>query len=203
MSWLARSIANSLNLDDDGGEDNNVVPNRTPHDSSPTNPDQISPDDEQTQSSSQIEENEAQSRGVKEDLTEFKQTLTRQLWGVASFLAPPPTANDNQPVSSENFDESGPSDQSDEEDRVDSGIGDRFKSEISKMSSNYFPFGSEENEVENREENRENEEEEEDELSAVGITDEVLAFAGNIAHHPETWLDFPLDEEEDLDGMLC
>jgi len=36
---------------------------------------------------------------------------------------------------------------------------------------------------------------------AVGITDEVLAFARNIAMHPETWLDFPLDEEEDLDGM--
>jgi hypothetical protein len=36
---------------------------------------------------------------------------------------------------------------------------------------------------------------------AVGITDEVLAFAGNIGMHPETWLDFPLDEEEDLGGM--
>lgn len=36
---------------------------------------------------------------------------------------------------------------------------------------------------------------------AVGITEEVLAFARNIAMHPETWLDFPLDEEEDLDGM--
>jgi hypothetical protein len=26
---------------------------------------------------------------------------------------------------------------------------------------------------------------------AVGITDEVLAFAGNIRMHPETWLDLP------------
>ncbi|KAM1788116.1 hypothetical protein ACFX11_038443 [Malus domestica] len=33
---------------------------------------------------------------------------------------------------------------------------------------------------------------------AVGITEEVLAFARNIAMHLETWLDFPLDEEEDL-----
>ncbi|KAM1476674.1 hypothetical protein ACFXTO_038633 [Malus domestica] len=33
---------------------------------------------------------------------------------------------------------------------------------------------------------------------AVEITEEVLAFARNIAMHLETWLDFPLDEEEDL-----
>ena len=33
------------------------------------------------------------------------------------------------------------------------------------------------------------------------ITDEVLAFARNIGMHPETWLDFPIDEEEDLDGI--
>jgi hypothetical protein len=39
----------------------------------------------------------------------------------------------------------------------------------------------------------------------VGVTDEVLTFAGNISMHPETWLDFPLfTEEEDDDGMfLC
>ncbi|KAL2460341.1 BSD domain-containing protein [Abeliophyllum distichum] len=34
--------------------------------------------------------------------------------------------------------------------------------------------------------------------NAVGITEEVLAFARNIAHHPETWLDFPLSEEEEF-----
>ena len=47
-------------------------------------------------------------------------------------------------------------------------------------------------------------EEKEEELEgdcAVGVTEEVLAFARNIAMHPETWLDFPLDEEEDLGGM--
>jgi len=35
---------------------------------------------------------------------------------------------------------------------------------------------------------------------AVALTDEVVAFADNIAMHPETWLDFPLAEEEDNDG---
>lgn len=191
MSWLARSIANTLHLDDDDeAEENDVVPDRSNLDTSPTRRYQTLPNVERTQSPSgeELEENEAQSRGVKEDFTEFKQTLTRQFWGVASFLAPPVEGSGN------NLDESGPSDQSDGEDLVDSEIGNR-------MASNYHSFGSEEKEGENREDNDE-EEEEEEELIAVGITDEVLAFARNIGHHPETWLDFPLDEEEDLDGMF-
>ncbi|KAL5777569.1 hypothetical protein ACOSP7_010495 [Xanthoceras sorbifolium] len=177
MSWLARSIANSLRIEEDGGEENDVVPNQIHPDSSPTGYHEISPKNEQTKqsSSSELEENEGQSRGVKEDLTELKQTLTRQFWGVASFLAPPP----------DNLDESGPSDQSDLEDPVNSGIA------VSEMDTNNITFRSEEND----------EEEEEEELAAVGITDEVLAFATNIAHHPETWLDFPLDEEDDLDDF--
>lgn len=206
MSWLARSIVNSLHLDDDddddadGAEENDVVPDRSNLDTSPTNHCQTRPpNDDRTQSPpEESEENELQSRGVKEDLTEFKQTLTRQLWGVASFLAPPPTTHDNQRGSSNNLDESGASDQSDEEDPLDSGI---VMSEVSRMGSNYHPFGSEENEGENRNEDYGEEEEEEEGSSAVGITDEVLAFASNIAHHPETWLDFPLDEEEDLDDF--
>ncbi|ESR46899.1 BSD domain-containing protein [Citrus sinensis] len=202
MSWLARSIANSLHLDDDddGAEENDVVPDRSNLDTSPTNHYQIPPPkDDRTQSPpEQLEENEFQSRGVKEDLTEFKQTLTRQFWGVASFLAPPPTTHDNQQGSSNNLDESGAPDQSDEEDPLDSGIG---VSEMSRMGSNYYPLGSEENEGENGNGDYGEEEEEEEGLSAVGITDEVLAFASNIAHHPETWLDFPLDEEEDLDDF--
>lgn len=205
MSWLARSIANSLHLDDDddddGAEENDVVPDQSNLDTSPTNHYQIPPPkDDRTQSPpEQLEENEFQSRGVKEDLTEFKQTITRQFWGVASFLAPPPTTHDNQQGSSNNLDESGAPDQSDEEDPLDSGIG---VSEMSRMGSNYYPLGSEENEGENGNGDYGEEEEEEEGLSAVGITDEVLAFASNIAHHPETWLDFPLDEEEDLDGMV-
>ena len=38
-------------------------------------------------------------------------------------------------------------------------------------------------------------------FGGVGITDEVLAFATNIGMHTEMWLDFPIDEEEDLDRM--
>lgn len=35
---------------------------------------------------------------------------------------------------------------------------------------------------------------------AVGFTDEVVSFARDIAMHPETWLDFPLPENDDDDG---
>ena len=166
MSWLARSLANSLRLDDE----NDVVSRPSsqlsfgdPSPSSPTKPQQ--PDDHGAEPES---EDEAQTRGVKEDLSELGQVLTRQLWGVASFLAPPPSdlpqsAWDRQPE---------PSDRPDP---------------APEMAW----------------EEREGEEEEEEEReSFVGVTDEVLAFARNIAMHPETWLDFPLDEEEDLDGNL-
>ena len=38
-------------------------------------------------------------------------------------------------------------------------------------------------------------------FGGIRITDKVLAFARNIEMHPEMWLDFPIDEEEDLDHM--
>lgn len=77
-------------------------------------------------------------------------------------------------------------------------IGGRFKSGISKLStnkavseftkiaSNLLQFGDED-EAEAR--------------GAVGVTDEVLAFVRNIAMHPETWLDFPLPDDEDSDDF--
>ena len=97
MSWLARSLANSLRLDDDdnesassGDEENDVVT----HESQSSSPQRYKIQNEETkaeqQSLSPEQVAELQSRGVKEDLTELKQSLTRQLWGVASFLAPPP-----------------------------------------------------------------------------------------------------------------
>ncbi|KDP41593.1 hypothetical protein JCGZ_16000 [Jatropha curcas] len=219
MSWLARSLANSLRLDDDDDSAEHDVAPYTPHDFSPVK--RYGEDAQSTEGAErrkQVEE-EAQARGVKEDLTELKQTLTRQLWGVASFLAPPPTFNDR---SVSNLNQSEPSDRSEEGGHSDSEelegirqdfaeIGGRFRSGvtgISKAASNYFPFGSEENEVENNVEGNEGEGEElemeeRDDwgAGAIGITDEVLAFARNIAMHPETWLDFPLDEEDDLDDF--
>lgn len=35
----------------------------------------------------------------------------------------------------------------------------------------------------------------------VGVTEEVVAFARNLAMHPETWLDFPLPDDPDSDDF--
>ncbi|KAJ8773285.1 hypothetical protein K2173_028462 [Erythroxylum novogranatense] len=231
MSWLARSLANSLRLDEDDSPDNDVVPTkRAPTSLSPTKCDQqehsrLSFEDEKliNEEEEEDEDEEALGRGVKEDLTELKQTLTRQLWGVASFLAPQPTPSDRFVSDSEACDRS---DFSDERVPAEGSgiktdfteIGGRFRSgvtEMSKMASNYFQFGSgiDEGECESemrgecesemRRENEDSDTEESEECRelATGITDEVLAFARNIAMHPETWLDFPLDEEDDLDDF--
>ena len=134
-SWFARSLANSLRIDDDDDDIQNDVVTESPT-TSPRN------NNNNNNNANESEENDdetlLQGRGVKEDLDEIKQPLTRQFWGMASFLAPPPST-------------------------------------ISHSNT----FGS-----------------------AVGITEEVLTFAMNIAMHPETWLDFPIDEEDDNDGNL-
>ncbi|KAK9163643.1 hypothetical protein Syun_004545 [Stephania yunnanensis] len=192
---------------------------------------------------------EASGRGVKDDLSELTKTLTRQIWGVASFLAPPPSSD--RPDRSDRAEEdvvesSSRSDRERSEAEADSSvsewnrwesadrsvdgedvdpemadaagiagirsdfaeIGGKFRtgfsrfssnkavSEISKIASTFLPFGSEEEEDEEEESGEKYAVE-----SAVGVTDEVLAFARNIAMHPETWLDFPLADEEDADDF--
>ncbi|XP_076936152.1 uncharacterized protein LOC143603142 [Bidens hawaiensis] len=122
MSWLARSIANSLQIDD--------------HDPPTTS----------TQSNSQT------LTGVQEDLSEFTESLSRQIWTVASFLSPPPPP---------------PSDRINGDDDVSNSNCEVLNSKLDVG------------------------------MESVGVTDEVLVFATNIAHHPETWLDFPLSEEEE------
>ncbi|XP_058786126.1 uncharacterized protein LOC131660809 [Vicia villosa] len=199
-SWLARSLANSLRLDDDGNIENDVVTNP------PTTSPRISPQQNQSQDNAIIEsqlqhhddenDDETQGRGgVKEDLDEIKQTLTRQFWGMASFLAPPPTASqsdhsDNpqqqQPQEEEHqrqFDEALILNQSLE---MEQGA---LREDDPDPNSNTFGSDSEDREPEF------------DIPCAVGITEEVLTFALNIAMHPETWLDFPIDEEDDTDDF--
>ncbi|PPS03328.1 hypothetical protein GOBAR_AA17351 [Gossypium barbadense] len=215
MSWLARSLANSLllNEEDDNesassiDEENDVATHQSQSSSLPL---RQSLEPEETQSLQQHSLSpqqiaELQSRGVKEDLTELKQTLTRQLWGVASFVAPPPsprTQSDRRldDVSFSNLNRVEPSGSVAFEGAE---IGGRL---LKMAAAEDFPFGSGENEEENGRES-ENEDEEVDQVfNAVGLTDEVLTFARNIAHHPETWLDFPLDPDEDLDALrfeLC
>lgn len=199
MSWLARSIANTLRLEDEDDDHNAVVSAIPSHPPSPSTTPRNHMD-----SQSQLDD-QALSRGVKEDLTEFKQTLTRQFWGVASFLAPPPphpsfTSSHPRPdgdlAAPPDWNPSLPSNQSDPSISVDEEDEDHPSDpvEVLKMLSNYDAYAKSGNsQVECYEEV--------DWGDAVGITEEVLTFATNIAMHPETWIDFPIDEEEDNDDF--
>lgn len=221
MSWLARSIANSLKLDDDDDDESNRSPRAAGPDPSPRPKSAVEPSDSPSPPSNES------PRGVKEDLSELKKTLTRQLWGVASFLAPPPDPSlpsparqigdpdpTSRPPPGGPAPTHEPSDQEDPDDealitgiRSDfAEISGKFRSGISKLSnnktvweftkiaSNFLQLGPEGDSVDK-------------DLvgNAVGVTEEVLAFARNIAMHPETWLDFPLPDDEDgfADGIVA
>ncbi|XP_038897732.1 uncharacterized protein LOC120085672 [Benincasa hispida] len=197
MSWLARSIANSLRLEDEDDGHNGVV---SPIPSNPPSPSTAPPN--QMDSQSELDD-EALSRGVKEDLTEFKQTLTRQFWGVASFLAPQPPPHPSStpshphperdlaaPPDWKPSNQSDPSISGDEDDEDDPSD----PVEVLKMRSSYDAYA--------KSGNLQGEcYQEVDWGDAIGITDEVLTFATNIAMHPETWIDFPIDEEENSDDF--
>ncbi|XP_010556481.1 PREDICTED: protein bfr2-like [Tarenaya hassleriana] len=231
MSWLARSLANSIRLDeeDDDGDDEEEEEGNLENDavsdneqSSTRREDSLGNANLLSSSPEDVEE-EAHARGVKDDLTELGQSLTRKWRGVANFLAPLPDAaprfgggGSSIDLSDSGLNRTEPPDWSESravgdlpeiEDRAG-----RLNTEKTEMALDYRPFRSvgddeeddgefEEEEEEEEETEEEEEEEEEEEIDAVGVTDEVLAFARNIAMHPETWLDFPLDPEEDLDDF--
>ena len=190
-SWLARSLANSLRLDGDGENENDVV-----SDPPTTSPRSHQPHDNAVGSEEEEGEEQGHGRGVKEDLDEIKQTLTRQFWGMASFLAPPPSIS--QPSSPPSHSHSPNQQQHRDVDLAS--IPDQSRRDSSDAEQGRLhvddpdPIGSD------SEGNGEPEIEDYALERAVGITEEVLAFAMNIAMHPETWLDFPIDEEDDPQG---
>ncbi|KAL8117816.1 uncharacterized protein LOC141723432 [Apium graveolens] len=175
-SWLARTISNTLDLNDPDPDQNDVAhqndvakdPQTENNNSPPPSP----------------------NRGVKQDLSELTKTVTRQFWGVASFLAPPANS-DPDPDGSEII----PGFKSDFAE-----IGGRFRSGISKLSDNvasvseitskmassFLQLGSDD-----EEERREGVD-----VGVFGVTDAVLVFVGDITMHPDTWLDFPLPDHE-------
>ncbi|XP_062212291.1 uncharacterized protein LOC133913224 [Phragmites australis] len=299
MSWLARSLATSLNIPDGSSADDDpdaAVATPFPSSSALIPPPPPLPPHPL---------HSAAAEGVKEDLTELSKTLTRQFWGVANFLAPPPgeASTSSSPPSA--GDQSGAAETPPEIAGIRSDlseIGGRFRSGISRissqkavsgfsrMASNFFaPEDDEENEWEEEqrreiryemgeegvrhevqgdevwheweerarlevddgevrhelvhghelevervrheedgelvehivrhgengklefrvrhqeggelEERVRHEEEEVEDWDVIGITEEVLAFAQNIARHPETWLDFPLlPDDDESDG---
>ncbi|KAK3162040.1 hypothetical protein QOZ80_1BG0084540 [Eleusine coracana subsp. coracana] len=188
MSWFARSIAATLSSAHSDDEDDSEATSgdKTPPRASDTagGVDAGDPD----------EQPDTPTRGVKGDISELTETLTRRFWGVASFLAPPPTE------AKEEEEEEAPAEAGDEEGvqspriagiRSDlAEIGGRVRTgismlsnanavaEFSKIASSFLPFGPGEGE--------------EGDGEAVGVTDEVVVFVKNISKHPETWLDFPL-----------
>ncbi|KAK4773030.1 hypothetical protein SAY87_028049 [Trapa incisa] len=216
MSWLARTIANSLKLDDD--DDLQMDANDTSAAAAAAAGDPISPHKANSPDTHSNSQSDQSPRGVKEDLTELKKTLTRQFWGVASFLAPPPDSppsprdssvvpipkSPSPPGRPSPSPDSVDQEASDDEALIDgirsdfAEISGRFRTGISKLSqnktvweftkiaSNFLQLGSEPESVDS------------DLIgNAVGVTEEVVAFARNIAMHPETWLDFPLSDNDD------
>ena len=202
MSWLAKSFANLIVADEE--DDERDGDDRGEEDGNGTT---TSPTEELDLSGSTSAN---LGKGVKEDLSELSKTLTRQFWGVASFLAPPPTPNnseidsDLQPPTvspnSENPEEIGGirSDFAEIGGRFRSGISKlssaKAVSEISKIASSFLQFDSdgEEEEINKVESGG---------VDVIGVTEEVLTFAQNISMHPETWLDFPLFyDDEAADG---
>ncbi|CAL9761780.1 unnamed protein product [Musa acuminata subsp. burmannicoides] len=206
MSWWARSLVNSLRGDDE--EDEESADEETSNEKSHIGSRSRSQEGE----IDEIEEvGITPTRGVKDDLSDLTQTLTRQLWGVASFLAPAPVGADgsDRSVSAISDEAALPAVTAAESPRIAgirsdfAEIGGTFKigissvlshtkavAEISKIASSLLPFGSDE----------EDGEVDGVGIDAVGVNEEVLAFARNITMHPETWLDFPLppgDEDSD------
>lgn len=135
-------------------------------------------------------------RGVKEDLSEITKTLTRQFWGVASFIAPPLPADH----SNDRLESSDPSEPIDGIRRDFAEIRGKFRSginklssnidvsEITKLASNFLQLDSEDDDDDG---------DSSDGDCAVGVTDEVVDFVKDIAMHPETWLNFPLPDDDE------
>ncbi|CAA7020762.1 unnamed protein product [Microthlaspi erraticum] len=222
FSNFLESLYEGIGDDDADDDDNRHTPKpSTERQNSERNADRLS---------SMSPEEEAQARGVKDDLTEFGHSLSRQFRGVANFLAPltdgsPSDLSNprlkrsqssdpglNQTRSSDpRLNQSRSSNPRHNQSRSESFAGsDTPETGISFRSWNSDSVASGEKGVENvsndveeegEEEEEEEETDEEEEIDAVALTDEVLAFARNIAMHPETWLDFPLDPDEDLDDL--
>ena len=190
MSWLARSIAatlSSVHSDDDESESASGD-NSPPRASDPTSPDAGESD----------EQPDTPSRGVKDDISELTESLTRRFWGVASFLAPPPVGGETDEGDEEEEDEAAAAEaEGPQSPRIDgirsdlAEIGGKVRTgismlsnagavaEISRIASSFLPFGP-------------GEEEGQVEGEAVGVTEEVVEFVSHISNHPKTWLDFPL-----------
>ncbi|KAI4315092.1 hypothetical protein L6164_027938 [Bauhinia variegata] len=219
MAWLAKSIANSLRFDDEDEDDvRNAKTDSNNGDDLKSSP----KSDSEPKSQSSSSTSSPTARGVKDDLSEITKTISRQFWGVASFLAPPPdSSRDETQILDPNpaelprqtidySDSDSDSDSKATDEAIIAGIRNdfaeisgKFKTGISKLSTNKTV--SEFTKIASNflqfgsEAERSLEEYQLD--GVVGMTEEVVAFARSIAMHPETWVDFPLPDDADSDDF--
>lgn len=123
---------------------------------------------------------------AQNDLSFLGQTLTRQIRGVATFLAPPPSSS-NAALPSSNSQPQSPSqallgirnDLAEIGGSVKTGL-----SGISKFASNFLQVR--------------NEASEDDDGSVPGISDEILGFVAEISKLPDCWTEFPIPLDHDF-----
>jgi hypothetical protein len=202
MSWLVRSLAAPFQDHEDEKSEGEGIGERSPT------------------------EREA---GVKEDLSQLKNALKKQLWGVASFIAPPPQISTEKSLDNDqdeiqemdgtrNESDGIRTDLSQLSGQVRSGFS-RFSTALQSLTTDEvvdevedssspalnFPasFSSGITEISKLASSflplNSGRMKAEGEARVVGLTDEVRIFAASISQHPGTWLDFPLDDGDDED----
>ncbi|KHN36314.1 hypothetical protein glysoja_003437 [Glycine soja] len=163
MSWFARTIANSLKLDDDDDDHNGSdlkSPPKKPDSASTPSPTACGVKEDFSVLTNNEEEEDVIA-GIRNDFTELVASSRTGSSKSARLTVTP------------NFPDF-------------SLFGNKTVSEFTKIASSFLQLGSEE---------------EHDLDGVLGVTEDVVAFARSVALHPETWLDFPLPDDEDSDDF--
>ncbi|KAJ7558638.1 hypothetical protein O6H91_04G049500 [Diphasiastrum complanatum] len=84
MSWFSRSVSEFLQGNIEQDEESDEIGAER--------------EEEEGLNEDQVIATSSSGKGVKEDLSELTKSLTKQFWGVASFLAPPPASKSENPT---------------------------------------------------------------------------------------------------------
>ncbi|KAM1155147.1 hypothetical protein EV1_025844 [Malus domestica] len=157
------------------------------------------------------DQRDVEPKQPQNDLSFLSQTLGRQLRGVATFLAPPPSPPSNDALPSSN---SQPQSQSQSQSPALLGIrndlveiGGSFKTGLSLLSTNSnkavteiskFASGLLQLQNEASEEGGADDDGDDGGGHVPGITDEVLGFVTDISVMPDCWTDFPMTLDHDF-----
>ncbi|XWS17103.1 hypothetical protein CRYUN_Cryun33cG0039100 [Craigia yunnanensis] len=141
--------------------------------------------------------------GVKEDLSVLRESIGRQLRGIAAFLAPPPSSPPSVTAAErEKEEQEQPSDKLVGIRNDLAEIGGSFKSGLSLLSSNkavteISRFASSFLQFPNQDDHGDHDDDDDDD-GVPGITEEVVEFVEEISNRPEFWTDFPLSLNNDF-----